>query len=178
MENRNETDQEGSKFTFIQDFTDREKYKLTLFTLIKSNIILKLFFILLIPMMIVVFVTFSAGVKPETGSIWLDILPGFAMPVLIALICLIIPLLVIRRQKGQIPVFEFDNWGMTVRNGEKTNNVPWDDLAFYSESTWFVSLSQSKNKMLIYFIPKRAFKNNDEVKSFIDFLIEHQLKRK
>ena len=167
------------KYIIKQNLTDSEKYKLTLLIMLRAQLIRKMLRILLFPIVIISIimgVTFGLGSTPDSSST--NILPVLIFPSIIILIFVLGPFIIIKLKKMDTPTYEFDDWGMTIINNNKTLNFPWQDISTYTELSNVFLITMTNSDLNTHIIPKNEFKDFNELKEFIDFLNRQRLKRK
>jgi len=165
------------KFIITQKLTDGERYRLFIYIMIRTAAIkktlkfLSMFFIFGFLMLMI-----RMNISLVEENFFPSIMIVFAPLILIALLFLS-PLIGIKIQKMDPPVYEFDDWGMTMATGKKNLNVPWQDLVSYKELPKYILITMSSHEFNTHIIPKSEFRDDAEIKSFIELLIHQRLKR-
>lgn len=168
----------SKKYIFQTNLTNIERYKITVQTLLLSNLIKRLSLFLPIPLIfIVTFITTTAGENIGLSIVW-EMLPMLIFPLLIISIVFILPIFGVLFGKKNNPRYEFDDWGMTLTNKDKTLNVPWQSLEAYLETGKYIFLQTTKSKMYGHVIQKSMLEGAIPIKEFIDYLGEQRLKRR
>lgn len=166
-----------TKFIITQKLTDKEKYKLNLLWLIKSGMLRKILPVLLIPVLIVG-VLDALTFNPKTDKIGE---PNFLLiliyPTLMILVLFLGPWLLIKFKKSADNIYEFDDWGMTIKSGDNTRNFSWNELSEFTETGDFVLIRQTSNHYIAHFISKRELRDQQTEKDFIDLLLSQRLRR-
>jgi hypothetical protein len=168
----------SKKYIFQTNLTNIERYKLTVRILLLSGIIRRLSLFLTIPLIfIVTYITTTTTENIGLGIIW-ETLPMLIFPLLLLFILFILPIFGVLFGKKNNPRYEFDDWGMTLINKDKTLNVPWQNLEAYLETGEYIFLQTTKSKMYGHVIQKSMLEDGIPIKEFIDYLGEQRLKRK
>lgn len=166
-----------TKFIITQKLTDKEKYKLNLLWLIKSGMLRKILPILLLPVLIIAILD-GLSFDPKTDKIGeTNFLLILIYPTLIILVLFLGPWFLIKLKKSADSIYEFDDWGMTIKSGDKTHNLSWNELSEFSETGDFVLIRQTSNHYIAHFISKRELQNQQTEKDFIDLLLSQRLRR-
>lgn len=165
------------KYIINQDIQNWERYKLTVLIMLRARIIRKLLFILIMPFFIVLFLSIvTISLDPSSGFETANLML-LVFPSIICLILFVGPILEIKIKFKTAPRLIIDNWGIEYSHNNKTVNIPWVDITEYTELSKYILITQSNNKLNTFIVPKSEFKNQSEIKEFIDFLIEQRLKR-
>jgi hypothetical protein len=167
------------KYTITQNLTDWEKYRLSLFILFRGKAFSKVTFMVFYPIIILILIfilTADADSVPDKS--FTETIAPWIYPSIVILFVTLGPFIIIKLRKMNTPVFELDDWGMTMKYGNKTLSYPWHEITAYSELPKFILIDVGSGKFNTHIIPKKEFGNHEDLKGFIDFLHEKRLKRK
>lgn len=88
------------------------------------------------------------------------------------------PLALIKLRKMEDPVYEFDEWKMTMITSKRTVPISWGNLTHYRELHDYFLIVHGSSDLAAHIIPKREFKSLEELDAFEKLLIGTGLKKK
>ncbi len=166
------------KFRFQTSLTDNGRYLVTVQIMLMSGAIRRASAFLFIPLVLfITFVTTSGTNDMSISTIW-SLMPVLIFPILIVFILFILPYFMIKFGKKNNPSYEFDDWGMTLLDNDKTINIPWENLEAYLETGKYIFFKTTRSIMYSHFVQKNNLEEGHEIREFIDFLGKQRLKRR
>ena len=167
------------KFRITQNLSDFEKYKLTILILLRSpRIRLFLGFSVLVLLLYIVFIILEAQGISYYGNSEHNYTPTLIFFSLPSIIIFVLPLISIKLKKSDPPVYEFDEWRLTLITKNRELNISWGDFVYYLDLRDYILIYHGLGQTLAHIIPKREFKTREELNAFEQLLAGTGLKKK
>ncbi len=166
------------KFRITQNLSNFDKYRFSVYIILRSRRMKRILAILLLPFLITstlsLILFFGFNSTTQLQDWWMTLI----FPSIVALVIFVLPYVIIKLKKMETPVYEFDDWQMTVITKAKNIKISWGDIAYYKDFKNHILLMHGAYELVAHIIPKKEFQTLEELNEFEQLLIGTGLKKK
>lgn len=167
------------KYIIKQNLTDAEKYILSVRTLLRSKMAKGPIVVMLLPFFFVLLINLFPGLPGYAAfAALLTDWPFYIFPTILFFIFFVLPIILIKLKKTGEFIYEFDDYAMRILTDKRNFEISWGDITHYSELSKYILIIPGGSDLNPQIIPKKGFKDQNEVKEFVNFLIDLGLKKR